>query len=759
VCSGASCGRGSLIQSNSGSCNGVYWNGVPEVCPIVSVTPTPTPTTAPGGQTCTVNPAGAGSCTSDSQCPNFCSSYNNGNYEYQKCDPVNKCCYILSDDKFSSICTTAPTPTPAPTTCTRSDGCNGIPFCNGCDQYNSVCSGSECIQGTTLLNSNTTLCNNVGTNGPNSCPSSNPNPNPTPTPAPQPAVSSGIIYVIRDDRGRCPAPNSNDSSQSGLATTAEIGSSPNSWTQTAQFFGTSYYIYPYQHGYAYQFAGPLPVKLNIPSGYLTENCPDYYNGMSIPTVTSNPFEMSFSVSVSTTTYDWYLRKGYNVSGKVYVDQVDNPYSSGATITICSGKQPDGCDTNPYETLTTAGNGTFTTVGAEALLPGNYTAILTVPSGYQAVLPRPPIAVFTVGTSCSTTLSGSSCDPNGNVINLNFDITNATPWMQVIGGDITGNYISNPVGGGFTDAIPVPAGVATGACSANGAYAMVSGSGGGTHGLINVGSGGKNFGQGQEAAAATNWLVGGLGAGSYPYVYNMPLSKQTRTSYANLSYEIQQSNVPTTPLNSIQNWNGCSDYSNCTLPTDPTIFKSGVYTIGDVNTIKDLTLTGTDGTYTFPTGGSYVILVNGVLNINTKIIVPNGSFVLFSAADNINVASTVGETTFSTACTPATTTNGVSSGCDLEGFYSTDKSFTALGQGTNGNASDCSGTADLRLNVAGAIVVNAVTTNNGGFYYKNRDLCSNDQFCPVFTITERPDFVLSTPPFVMFPRRTWQEVAP
>jgi hypothetical protein len=59
VCSGASCGRGSLIQSNSGSCNGVYWNGVPEVCPIVSVTPTPTPTTAPGGQTCTVNPAGA----------------------------------------------------------------------------------------------------------------------------------------------------------------------------------------------------------------------------------------------------------------------------------------------------------------------------------------------------------------------------------------------------------------------------------------------------------------------------------------------------------------------------------------------------------------------------------------------------------------------------------------------------------------------------------------------------------------------------
>jgi hypothetical protein len=122
-------------------------------------------------------------------------------------------------------------------------------------------------------------------------------------------------------------------------------------------------------------------------------------------------------------------------------------------------------------------------------------------------------------------------------------------------------------------------------------------------------------------------------------------------------------------------------------------------------------------------------------------------VLFSASDDINVSPTVGDTSHITAS-------------NLEGYYSTDKSFTAKGKDSTGGGANCStsNNEDLRLNVAGSIVVNAVTSNNGGFYYQ-RDMCANDKKCPVFTITERPDFILNSPTFLMFPRRLWQEVAP
>jgi hypothetical protein len=260
--------------------------------------------------------------------------------------------------------------------------------------------------------------------------------------------------------------------------------------------------------------------------------------------------------------------------------------------------------------------------------------------------------------------------------------------------------------------------------------------GGTHGLINTGSSSTKFGLGQEAAAQ-NWIVGGLGSGNYPYVYNMPISNQAQTSFTNLSYLVKQSNIHTDSLDSY-----CSGgVSNCTLPTTTASFPSGVYTVNG-----NLTLNGASGTYTFPSGGKYIILVNGILAINTKVFVPNGSFVLFSAANDINVNQTVGDTSH------VTTSN-------LEGYYSTDKSFNVQSKDASGQGANCgTNNEDLRLNVAGAIVVNADTSNNGGFYYQ-RDMCANDLKCPVFTITERPDFILNSPTFLMFPRRVWQEVAP
>jgi hypothetical protein len=443
---------------------------------------------------------------------------------------------------------------------------------------------------------------------------------------------------------------------------------------------------------------------------------------------------------------------FKASGEVYIDidkngQLDPgelPYTDAPlTVTICAGNIGTICaapSSPPYETIQTNA-GTFTTVGVKPLIPGKYTAFLTIRRPYQATttLSYP----FTVGNAstapnvCATSLppAPADCTPDGsgNVENLNFGITDSFAWIQAIGGDITGNNISNPNGGGFQDNIPAPAGINGGACSANGANILALGAGG-TSGLINIGS--KSLDKGQGQISARNWVVGGISA-NYPYIYSTPLSNGARTSYSNLSYLIQQSNIKEDPLPGCSNNpNGSSD---CTLPANLT---SGVYTInGDINLNSDT------GTYIFPSG-KYTILVNGKININTKIKVLNGSFVLFSASDDINVAPTIGENYSSTTS-------------DLEGYYSTDKSFTLLGKGDPyGTVVDCStGATDLRLNAAGSIVVNAVTSNNGGFYYQNRDICAYDTQCPVFTITERPDFILNSPTYLMFPRRTWQEVAP
>jgi len=427
---------------------------------------------------------------------------------------------------------------------------------------------------------------------------------------------------------------------------------------------------------------------------------------------------------------------FTAAGQVYIDEdkngqingTDHAYTDSAlTVTICQGNQPGGCAT-PFETLTTSiSNGTFTTAGATPLPSGSYTAILSLPSGYQVTSPKPPVAVFAVGNASTSTpcTPVAKCDVSGNIVNLNFGISNSLPWMQIIGGDTLTN--------GFTDNIPATADLS---CS-GGAYASVVGAGG-THGIIDTESGGADFGQGQQTAA-NSWLVGGIGSGNYPYAYTLPLSNQTRTSYTNLSYLIKQSNIPTKPLSGVS---GCSDLSNCTLPADTNSFPSGVvYTVDN-----NLTLNGTDGSYTFPSGGKYVILVNGKITINTKIFVPNGSFVLFSASDDINISPTVGDISHTTAS-------------NLEGYYSTDKSFNVQGKDATGAGANCATSdEDLRLNVAGAIVVNADTTNGGGFYYQ-RDMCADDKLCPVFTITERPDFILNSPTMLMFPRRLWQEIAP
>ena len=437
---------------------------------------------------------------------------------------------------------------------------------------------------------------------------------------------------------------------------------------------------------------------------------------------------------------------FTAKGQVYDDankacqQAGTQGYAGAPITICAGNQPGGCQT-PYETVTSDANGNFTTT--TPLTPGSYTAIFGIPSGYQATCPIPPIAVFTVGNASTGTVcqatAPASCDANGDVQNLYFGVSNSLPWMQA-SGDISGSFISDSSGGtGFTDNIPPTASLS---CS-YGPYALVPSPGETTTGILNAGSGNVSLGGG-SLSSAQSWLVGGV---SSPYVYDMPLSGQARTSYGNLTYLISQSSLASIPLSTVCN------LSNCQLPAN---LPSATYTVSG-----DLTLgNGSGGTYTFPVAntntGQYVFLVSGKIYIKTRLLVPDGSFVLFSAGDDIHVDASVGESSDLSICQPATVLNQTSTNCDIEGYYSTDKSFYADGLG-GAKPYDCP-TLDKKLNINGSIVVNAVTSNKGGFYY-NRDLCADDLLCPVLTLTQRPNLMLNGPAWVMFPRRVWQEVAP
>lgn len=409
---------------------------------------------------------------------------------------------------------------------------------------------------------------------------------------------------------------------------------------------------------------------------------------------------------------------FTISGNVFVDQnkdslqngADANYSGGITIT----PNPAGV------TVTYPSPGNYV---INNMPGGQYTiSYPSLPTGYQMTYPKngpPPsfsvrVGNLSTGGACSVSGHNSAaCDVNGNITALRYGITNSIPWIQSTGGDITGNEVTDPSGGGISNTIPPGA-----SC---GPYMSLTGSGG-TPGVIYAGAGSYNFGSGQASPNPYNWVVGGL---SYPDTYIPTTPGVIRTSYGYMRSLATQSGL--TPVD-ISAYCGAGGISNCTLSTS---IPNGLY-ISNGN----LTLTG--ASYTFPANRNFVILVNGNLTINTEIHVPIGSTAFFTTSGDISVGSNVGE-----AIITSTRSN-------VEGYYSTDRSFYALGL----NACP---TVDRRLNVAGSIVVNASLT--GGSFVNQRDLCAGDLQCPVFMVTERPDFVLNSPEFLKSARRVWREIAP
>lgn len=409
---------------------------------------------------------------------------------------------------------------------------------------------------------------------------------------------------------------------------------------------------------------------------------------------------------------------FTVSGNVFVDQNKDSLQNGA-----DGNYTGGISITPNPAGVTV---TYPSPGNYVInnMPGGQYTISypSLPTGYQMTYPKngpPPsfsVRVGNLSTGGACSVSGhnaAACDVNGNITALRYGITNSIPWIQSTGGDITGNEVTDPSGGGISNTIPPGA-----SC---GPYMSLTGSGG-TPGVIYAGAGSYSFGSGQASPNPYNWVVGGL---SYPDTYIPTTPGVIRTSYGYMRSLATQSGL--TPVD-ISAYCGVGGISSCALSSS---LPNGLY-ISNGN----LTLTG--ASYTFPANRNFVILVNGDLNINTEVHVPIGSTAFFTTSGDINVAASVGE-----AVITSTRSN-------VEGYYSTDRNFNSLGL----NACP---TVDRRLNVAGSIVVNASLT--GGSFVNQRDLCAGDLQCPVFMVIERPDFVLNSPEFLKSARRVWREIAP
>lgn len=411
---------------------------------------------------------------------------------------------------------------------------------------------------------------------------------------------------------------------------------------------------------------------------------------------------------------------YTISGNVFadlnsdgIDSGESNYTGAPAINITSDDDSTGATVG---TITYPSSGSYL---ISNLPEGDYNITYTNPptaSGYRVTYPNgvgSPSFLVTVGSSCNTNSNKNAiCSPagSGNITDLDFGINNSIPWIQSIGGNITGTSFTTN-NGVFNDQIP---------SGASQPYASVIPGGAVTPGIIFSGSIDPSFGQGQ--ASVNNWAVG---TSTYPEVYTPPIPNTIKTSYNYMTALIQGSGITPTPI--------CSGGGDCTLT-----FAAGSHGVFSIDDDVNILGSGSPSSYTFPAGGQYVILVNGDLNIKTQLHVPIGGSVIFSSSGDINIDPSVGESSQS------------SSNIDLEGYYSADGNFIV-----NGTAS-CPA-PDNRLNAAGAIVANASLGNSG--FVNNRDLCAGNLLYPVFTITERPDFILNSTDFLKSTRRVWQEIAP
>lgn len=435
--------------------------------------------------------------------------------------------------------------------------------------------------------------------------------------------------------------------------------------------------------------------------------------------------------------NFFITKLYSVSGSIFIDndlngvknigELGYDFSNDSSV-INISRRNDLSDEDIVPIPRTTFDRINGTYKFDRLASDFYSIIYPVPIGYRITNSLGNSSEFILGAECSISQPpidlGPSCNA-GNIINLNFGITNSLSWFQCYGLNCRFDYgVDNPV--------------------PEGKYALVNGTTSNDPGIIFSGTDDLEFGAG--GASDKDWMVGND-------KFTPSNSGVIRGSYAYVESAMKQSDIE--PIIFVNN----ATDSNQIEFLD--INDAGVYKIqGDLN-IKTVNLKP----FTFAINKNFVILVDGDLTINSKILVPNGSTASFLVKGKITISSSVGEAASDDLCTPSDIINGISIGCSLEGIYIADKDFIISSMGGESIGSNCINNQpelqDLQLKVAGSVIVNAALNPNSsiGRLKNYRDLCIDNKEFPAFTATGRPDLVLNAPALLRYQNAIWQEVAP
>lgn len=447
---------------------------------------------------------------------------------------------------------------------------------------------------------------------------------------------------------------------------------------------------------------------------------------------------------------------YYISGNVFVDTNGNRqkdatplpgesnYTAGG-ITIKVVKQSDPLTTIDTYLCIASCDGKYTLSVPNIASNDRYVVSYeNLPAGY--IMTQPTSGIQQEVRAGSNCWKGSSpdagCTVGNDIANLNFGIQQPPanpPWFQCIGADcrIDDKDGTGSPPSGFEDDLPTD-GTPPVYCNDDSNYparyaSIPNGTTSNMPGII-FSAGSINLGTQGGQASNQNWRVANS-------AFKPVRSKVIRTSYNYYTSVVTENGMPTTQLNSVA---GCSDSgTKISCNSLPANLSNGIYVSGK-------TVDFNMASYTFTGNKNYVFLINGDLNMNGNILVDNGSTATFSVSNDINIGSSVGGPA-TTPCNVTDFTAPIQEGCHIEGYYSADRNFTIGASST------------LRLNVAGAIVVNANKADDpatiGKIQYSNRDLGMDNNSCPAFSLTERPDFILNAPEFIKHATFTWQEVAP
>ncbi len=359
--------------------------------------------------------------------------------------------------------------------------------------------------------------------------------------------------------------------------------------------------------------------------------------------------------------------------------------------------------------------TYKTPGAK-VVSGTYTVSFAATNGYYFTASKAPNKVtppftISVGESSATDASGNkytcsvppagtsdaSCS-NGSVVNLNFALSNLQSWWQ---GQCSDLRVETP---GVDDPVPN-----TGLCgNVSNSFALVCSNNNAGTGIYYGGQNSPTFGFTGGSASFANYLV----SSPYGSIFT-PVSGINRASYDYLLDTANSAGLKVTDLsgddpNTGLPYCGVGGVADCDLVAN---LPDGIYIVPSTVNGGNLTI---NLSRIIPNPGnfkSYIFLVSGKLSINSRILVPSTTDVVFAVKGDINVDPSVGETDV-TSTVP-----------DIEGLYSTEGDFWIFSNSAAfGSVCGIGGVSlDKRLNFLGAVVI-------GGILHNQRDLCSSDP-CP------------------------------